>query len=75
MNILGFGKKEQTIEEIEEDTENLEAQNRKVDQEVDIERKNLIIKKLKARGLELNKFSGNNINEKLSNAFQWLKSH
>lgn len=73
--ILPSFKKEKSIDELEEETENLEAENRKVDQEVSLEEKKLIIAKLKQRGLELNHFSGASIEDKVKNAIAWLKTH
>jgi hypothetical protein len=70
MGILPSFKKEKTIDEMEEETENLEAENRKLDQEVSIEQKKVMIAQLKEKGLKPGHFSFNWPAIK-----QWLKTH
>ncbi len=70
-----MGKKEKSIEELEEETENLEAENRKVDQELSLEKKKVIIEQLKQRGLQIKHFSGDSLNDKFKSAISWLKQH
>jgi phage gp16-like protein len=70
MGILdSLTKKKKSIDELEEETENLEAENRKADQELSIEEKRVAIAQLKARGLKPSHFPS------WSAIIQWLKTH
>lgn len=72
---LPFLKREKSIEELEEETEKLEAENREKDQEVSLEEKRYTIAQLKARGLKINQFSGQSLDEKIKRAIKWIKAH
>lgn len=72
-----FLKKEKTIDEMEEDTEKLEAENREADQSLQLERKKLAIlqAQLKQRELKLSDFGGSSLSDNISRARAWLKAH
>jgi hypothetical protein len=53
---LPFLKKKKTIDEMEEDTEELEVENREKDQELSLEQKRVAIAELKQRGLKPSHF-------------------
>ena len=72
---LPFFKREKTIDEMESETEELEAANREKDQELSLEEKKYAIAQLKARGLKVNQFSGQSWDERIKRAAVWLKSH
>ena len=65
-----LGKKQKSIDELEEETENLEAENRKTDQEVGLAEKKVMLARLKERGLSPKhfQFSWTAIRD-------WLKTH
>jgi hypothetical protein len=54
---FGIGKKEKSISELEEETEVLEAQNRREDQELSLLQKKVAAEKLKQSGLAPKDFS------------------
>jgi hypothetical protein len=70
-----FKPKQKSIDELEEETENLEAANREKDQELSYEQKKLAIAELKARGLKVSQFSGNTLEDKFKSAVRWIRSH
>lgn len=72
---LPFMNKEKTIDEMEEETELLEAKNREAEQELSYEQKQVAIAELKARGLKVSQFSGDSLTEKFRNAIKWIKAH
>jgi phage gp16-like protein len=72
---LPFMNKEKTIDEMEEETERLEAKNREAEQELSYEQKQVAIAELKARGLKVSQFSGDSITDKFRNAIKWIKAH
>ncbi len=69
MSILGFGEKQKTIDELEEETENLEAQNRRADGEMTLLQKKVAIARLKEQGLSPKHFPD------WASIKQWLKTH
>jgi hypothetical protein len=72
MGILPSFNKEPTIDELEEKTETLEAENRKMGQEVSLEEKKLLIAQLKERQTGL---TPKNFNFDFQAIKQWLKTH
>jgi hypothetical protein len=70
MSPLPFLKQKRTIDEVEEETEELEAQNREAEQELSLAQKKVAIAKLKERGLTPSHFSFD-----WRKIRDWLKTH
>jgi hypothetical protein len=70
MSLPFFGQKKKSIDELEENTEQLEAENREKDQELTLEQKKLAIAKLKERGLTPGHFQWN-----WASIQAWIKTH
>lgn len=66
----GLFRREKSLSELEEETEHLEAENKKEGLVVSLARKRLMTSELKKRGLTPGHFSGN-----WSRIWQFLKEH
>lgn len=76
MGILdGIMKKQKTTQEIEEETERLEAEDRKAGIELSIAQKRQAAALLKQRGLSINHFGGAGDESSWQKALHWLKTH
>ena len=67
--------KPKTAQEIEEESELLEAEDRKAGLELSITQKRQATAMLKQRGLSINHFGGAQDESSWSRAVQWLKTH
>ena len=70
MGILESLKGKKTIDELEEETEGLEAENRKADQELTLAQKREATARLKEKGL-----SPSHFNFSWPAIIKWIKSH
>jgi hypothetical protein len=67
---FGIGKKEKTVSELEEETEQLEAENRRGSQELSLLQKQAAIKRLRDSGLTPGHFDWD-----WNKIVSWIKAH
>ena len=72
MALPGFFRPKKTLSELEEDTEQLEAENKKTGMELSIAQKRRAIVELKQRGLTPRHFG---FPTDWNRIWQWLKTH
>ena len=70
-----IGKKKQTTEEIETETERLEAEDRKAGFELSIAQKKWAAQELKSRGVSARSFGNTNDDGTWQKIISWLKTH
>lgn len=69
------GNKSQSPQEIEEETERLEAEDRKAGVELSLEQKRVAAKMLRERGVSINHFGSASDEGAWAKAVRWLKEH
>ena len=72
MALPGFFKPKQSLSELEEDTEQLQAEDAKIGVELNIARKRRMISELKKRGLKPSHFG---VPIDWRRIWQWLRTH
>lgn len=72
---LPFLKHKKSLSELEDESESLEGEDRKLSTQLSIAQKRVAISELKKRGLTAKHFGDTALGSTWSRAWSWLKSH